>query len=303
MFKRSLLSIILLTIALLHALAECPGKVTSLHFRMIQQSLVVVPVMINHSGPYDMMVDTGAQVTAIDPALATELNLSSTATAGVTGAETFERDALLRIELIQAGSQEVQGALAVVENLRQLQAADRNIRGILGSSFLGNFDLFLDYERGVLCLDGEERLQPKMKGEHIALINSAESDGSHPSNGRFVIAMKLSGGKSRDLHMILDSGSNAALVFDRAAISADFLSANAVLKRTSANGVEQRFAVLTTPDIQIGKHLFRRIQFVTPMDRAKETRKLQEDGLLPTVLFRSIYLNHKHAYAVIEPWY
>jgi hypothetical protein len=39
------------------------------------------------------------------------------------------------------------------------------------------------------------------------------------------------------------------------------------------------------------------------MDTAREARKLQEDGLLPTVLFRSIYINHKHAYAVIEPWY
>ena len=52
---------------MLHAEPHCPGNVTSVPLRLVQRSQIVVPVMINRSGPYDFMVDTGAQVTTVDP--------------------------------------------------------------------------------------------------------------------------------------------------------------------------------------------------------------------------------------------
>jgi Aspartyl protease len=299
MFKLKLLAAILPVISLFHARAQCPGNVASLHVRVIQRSLVAVPVKINHSGPYDMVVDTGAQVTTIDPALSAELHLPTEGAAGVIGAGVYERDALIRLDLLEAGSRVVERALAVVGDLRQLQAADKNVRGILGSNFLGHFDMLLDYAHGALCLDDGKRLQQKVKGEHIALIKEAKADGDLPFTERCVIAVRVSGG--RDLHLILDSGSNAPLLFDRALLPANLSSKNAVLTRVNGNGVEQKFAVLTAPDIQIGTHSFHRIPFVTPIDTGREVPKLQEDGLLPTVLFQWIYINHSQAYAVIEP--
>jgi hypothetical protein len=302
MLKLKLLAVILPVIPLLHARAQCPGNVASLHVRVIQRSLVVVPVKINHSGPYDMVVDTGAQVTTIDPALSAELHLPTEGTAGVIGAGVYERDALIRLDLLEAGSQAIERALAVVGDLRQLQAADKNIRGILGSNFLGHFDMLLDYAHGALCLDDGKRLQQKVKGEHIALIKGAKSDGDLPFTERSVIAVRVSGAKARDLHLILDSGSNAPLLFDRAMLPADLSPKNAVLTRVDGNGVEQRFAVLTAPDIQVGTHSFHRIPFVTPIDTGRDVPKLQEDGVLPTVLFQWIYISHSQAYAVIGPW-
>lgn len=302
MFKH-LLAIVFHAFALLNALAACPGKVTSLHVRFIQRSLMVVPVMVNHTGPYDMVVDTGAQVTSIDADLARNLNLSSTSSAGVTGAGTFERDALVRLELVEASSQEIEGALAVVANLKQLQVADTNIRGVLGLNFLGYFDLLLDYSNGNLCLDSGEALEQKTSGEHISLLKSAGSGAALSFFDRFVIAVKVHGEKSGDLRMILDSGSNAPLVFHRAAIAADFSPTRAVLKRTIGSGAEQSFGVMETPDLQIGKHRFRRVPFVTPMDTKADVPQIEEDGLLPTVLFRSIFISSRHGYVVIEPSY
>ena len=128
MFKLKLLAVILPVIPLLHARAQCPGNVASLHVRVIERSLVVVPVKINHSGPYDMVVDTGAQVTTIDPALSAELHLPADGTAGVIGAGVYGRDALIRLELLEVGSQVVERTVALVGDLRQLQASDKNIR-------------------------------------------------------------------------------------------------------------------------------------------------------------------------------
>jgi hypothetical protein len=300
MFKLNLLAVVLPVLPLLHAGAQCPGNVASLHVRVLQRSLIVVPVKINHSGPYDMVVDTGAQITMIDPALATELHLSTEGTAGVIGAGVYERDALIRLDLLEAGPKVVERELALVGDLRQLQAADKNIRGILGSNFLGHFDMLLDYAQGVLCLDDGERLQQKVKGEHIALIKGAKSNGDLPFTDRCVIAVRVSGVKDRDLHLILDSGSNAPLLFDRAVMPVT--SKNTVLTRVDGNGVEQRFAVLPASEIQVGTHSFHRIPFVTPIDTSADVPKLQEDGLLPTVLFQRIYISRAHAYAVLEPW-
>jgi hypothetical protein len=198
-----------------------------------------------------------------------------------------------------------------VGDLRQLQAADKNIRGILGFNFLGHFDMLLDYAHGVLCLDDGKRLQQMMKGEHIPLIKrakgvegakGAEADGDLPLTERYVIAVRVAGAKVPDLHLILDSGSNAPLLYDRAVLPVDVSSKNAVLKRVDGDGVEQRFAVLMPPDIQIGTHSFHRIPFVTPIDTGKYVPKLQEDGLLPTVMFQRIYVSHGDGYVVIEQW-
>jgi hypothetical protein len=249
-----------------------------------------------------MVVDTGAQVTTIDSRLSTELHLSTEGTAGVIGAGVYERDALIRLDLLEAGPRVVEKVVAVVGDLRQLQAADKNIRGILGSNFLQHFDLLLDYAHGVLCLDDGKRLQQKVRGEHIALIKTAKSAEDLPFTERCVIVVRVSGEKVRDLHLILDSGSNAPLLFDHGVSPAHLSSENAVLKRVDGNGVEQRFAVLTASDIQVGSHLFRRIPFVTPIDTERDVPKPQEDGLLPTALFQWIYISHAQAYAVIQPW-
>ena len=60
----------------LQAEPHCPGNIASLRLRLVQRSqIIIVPVTINHSGPYDFLVDTGTQVTSVDPALAGELHL------------------------------------------------------------------------------------------------------------------------------------------------------------------------------------------------------------------------------------
>ena len=69
----------------LHAEPHCPGNVASLRLRLVQRSQIIVPVVINHTGPYDFLVDTGAQVSIVDPALAADLHLKIEGTTGLVG--------------------------------------------------------------------------------------------------------------------------------------------------------------------------------------------------------------------------
>ena len=65
-----LASLVSQTLAAARGEAHCPGNVASLTLRLVQGALIVVPIEINHSGPYEFVVDTGAQVTTIEPSLA-----------------------------------------------------------------------------------------------------------------------------------------------------------------------------------------------------------------------------------------
>jgi hypothetical protein len=53
----------------IQAEASCPGNAASVIPRFVQHALIVIPVRINQSGPFDFIVDTGSQVTVIDPSL------------------------------------------------------------------------------------------------------------------------------------------------------------------------------------------------------------------------------------------
>ena len=116
---------------LMQAEPHCPGNVNSVPLRLVQHSQIVVPVMINHTGPYDFMVDTGAQVTTVDPALAAELHLQTQGTAGVTGVGVYARASLTQLDSVEAGSHAVERVLAVIQNLGQTQLADRRVVDVL----------------------------------------------------------------------------------------------------------------------------------------------------------------------------
>src|SRR5215467_2499924 len=85
----------------LYAEPRCPGNVASIRPRFVERSIVIVPVMLNGSGPYDFVLDTGEQMTAIDPKLASELGLSLQGSADVTGAGFSTRASFALPETLQ----------------------------------------------------------------------------------------------------------------------------------------------------------------------------------------------------------
>jgi hypothetical protein len=67
----------------IEAEAHCPENIASVTPRFVQHALIVIPVRINQSGPFDFIVDTGSQVTVIDPLLAAELSLKAQGRVGL----------------------------------------------------------------------------------------------------------------------------------------------------------------------------------------------------------------------------
>lgn len=285
----------------MHAEPHCPGNVNSVPLRLIQRSQIVVPVMINLAGPYDFMVDTGAQVTTVDPALAAELHLKPQGTAGVIGVGVYARASLTQLDSVEAGSHVVEKVLAVIQSLGQTQLADRRVRGVLGGNFLEHFDLLIDYSHEMLCLDETMQMRSKVKGQHIALLAQPPSPSGSASQ-KLIVSVHLSGIQKRQILLQLDSGTNAPLLYNAGKDLRHLQTVSASLQGRGTDGKEHAFAVLQGQDVQVGPHSLHKIPFVTPLNAAGSVPQADVDGLLPTVLFQRVFVSYTDHYVVLDTW-
>jgi Aspartyl protease len=281
---------------------HCPGNVNSLPLRLVQRSQIVVPVTINHAGPFDFMVDTGAQVTTVDPALAAALHLKPQGTVGVVGVGVYARAPLTELDTVEAGSHQVEKVLAVIQELGQTALADRKVSGVLAGNFLEHFDLLIDYSHSILCLDDSAEMGKKVKGERIPFSAPEGEQGSAPAPQKLIVLGHLPGIEKRMLRLQLDSGINAPLLYGSGEDLKPGQRAAALSRSRGTDGSEHAFAVLASQDVQVGPHFLRQIQFVMPMNTGKNSPKADVDGLLPTMLFQRIYVNYADHYVVLESW-
>jgi len=295
-------SLATLALSTLHAEPRCPGNVASLALRRIQDDLIVVRVRINRTGPYDFLVDTGSQITTIDPVLASDLHLRIEGTTGVSSIATQSRSAFAFLDLIEIGSHSVPQSLAVIQDIAELKAADPRMRGILGENFLSRFDLLIDNRQQILCLDESRTLAQAVKGEHIPLEQPHGPRDDLPFTRPMIVSVRLTTADVAPVLLRLDSGSNTALLYAaQPRLLRASVSRAPVLKRV-VNGVEQAFAVLPAQDFLVGACLVRQVSFVIPINEVGTGPTPREDGLLPTSAFERVFISYSKNYAALYPW-
>jgi hypothetical protein len=285
----------------LQAEPHCPGDVASLRLRLVQRSPIIVPVTINHSGPYDFLVDTGAQVSTVDLALAAELHLKIEGTTEVVGVGSRTRPSFAHLDILEVGSHALANSLVVVRNLEHLQAVDPHVRGILGGNFLGHFDVLIDYAHKMLCLDDAKIMEPEIKGKHIALVTPPHPEDTVLFTEPLIIPVHLGRTATRQLLLLLDSGANVPFLYDSGKDMAGGFPVSAPMRDRGPDGVERVFSVLPPQDIRIDTLTFRQISFVTPTATRKDVPRVGVDGMLPTALFRSVYISYADRFVILEP--
>jgi hypothetical protein len=279
---------------------RCPGNVAGLRPRMVAGALLVIPVKVNQSGPFDFMVDTGSQLNVIDPALATQLNLKSQDRVGLVATDAYSQASAGVLDSLQAGYQIVLKPLAVIQDLGPIQAADRRIRGVLGENFLAHFDVLIDYSRGLLCLDETKLLEKYVRGERIPLVTSKHSETELPFSERLVVSVNLSDTGARPILLQVDSGSDGSILY-----AGNGELEQALLKRAGLQGPEvidarRAFAILPPQDMKIGSRMVRKVPFVTPASRSQNVPGREEDGILATVLFQRVYVSHSDRFVIFD---
>ena len=93
-----------LSLPVLQAKSRCPGGAASVTPRFVQRALIVIPVRINQTGPYDFVVDTGSQVTVIDPSLALELDLKPQGTVGLVSVASYAHASITALDRLEPSS-------------------------------------------------------------------------------------------------------------------------------------------------------------------------------------------------------
>src|SRR5579864_3400388 len=115
----------------LSAETHCPGNVASVPFRLVKGHQIILPVSVNHAGPYNFLLDTGTQISLVDPAVAAELHLDTRGTALVAGAGSRQSASLADLDLLETGAHSVSTPKVLVYDLHPLASADLEIQGVL----------------------------------------------------------------------------------------------------------------------------------------------------------------------------
>jgi predicted aspartyl protease len=137
----------------LNAATGCPGDVKAIPLQRINQHQMVLQVSINHSGPYDFLVDTGSQMTIVDQTVAADLHIATTGKADVAGVSFGGTAMRAQLDTLEVGDHEVTGLGVLVYDMKGVRDAGFGLHGLLGEDFLSRFDVFIDRAHNFLCID------------------------------------------------------------------------------------------------------------------------------------------------------
>lgn len=278
--------------------SHCPGNVASVPYHLVNRHQMVIDVSVNHRGPYSFLLDTGTQITMVDPDLARELALEKSGEAAVASAGASGSGWFARLDPVEAGQNQVASLKVLVYDLTNLQAAGMKIRGVLGEDYLEHFDMLIDNAHQEVCLADPGGLRGAVKGERIPLLPGAPTaDATLPQS--LIVSVRLSDGM-RPVRLKLDSGANVSFLYNTSEFMALGAFRGASLQG-GANGSRQSFMALPLQNLKIGRSEVARVPFVTLTGVQKNTRTSDFDGLLSLGLFRRVFVDHEDHVVILEP--
>lgn len=257
-------------------------------FKLRDGYLIVVQTMVNGSGPFNFLLDTGTTHTVIDPDLAQQLHTPTVGEVSLTGMLRQRQDKLVQLKDVRVAEASVSGLGAVVDKLTRQKILAPGIRGVLGEDFLSKFDILIDYKKQSLRFG-----DAPPAGERCRFETIGEYHGS-PTTNRLLIAvelMEVSGGK---VQLQLDTGAKMLELFP---VSRNLLPSlpwgGSMATSNGANGT----IIYSNIALRIGTTMVR------GMDVVQSHRAVAFDavGLLPASIFRRIYISHSGGYVVLNP--
>jgi hypothetical protein len=284
-------------IATVTAETHCPGNVANVPYHLVNRYEIVVEVSINHHGPYSFLLDTGAQRTLLDSALAADLHLETEGEAEVAGPGFDGPASFAQTEVLDVAMHAAAGLKVLVYDLGYLRTWGVHVRGVLGEDFLERFDMLIENTHHLLCLDNSGVMRADVKGPHIPLLAPANAT-SGAILQPLIVSVHLSDGM-RPVRLALDSGTNTPFLFSSSAYMVRrVLPVN--FRQWGGNGTLP-YTALPPQDMRIGPVQFRQVRFVTMSGIKKNPRTSEFDGLLTLGLFRRVFINHEERFAVLEP--
>ena len=284
-----LFSMLLVFYALSAQVVHANSKV---RFRLLHDYLIIVPVWLNGSGPYDFLLDTGTNSTMIDSELAERVDLhpiDRTILVSVTSEQPVVRGTIQSLSL---GEKTVERIEVLSSDVSQLRTLDPKVRGVLGQNFLSRFNFLLDYKKRLVEFEDGGSLKVKLKGNHVPV----ELD-----EGRLMLNAYAALNREVPARLVLDSGTRVHVIFGDAIRKLELVGETEQAETSNSaliNG--KRLPTSQLKSLKIGDEIFHELQTILVFENAGSQLR-SEDGLLPTVLFNSIYFNNQDKYVILNP--
>ena len=294
-------SLLFLTLSSSLGNTQCPGELSPIRYHSLGHSQIGVPVMINGRGPYEFLLDTGAQLTVVEPSLAAELHLPARGSVGVISVTHYADAPIDVAERVEAGSMLVEHAIVAIAKLGRLKDLYPNIGGKLGESFLSHFDLLIDYPHKILCLDEGGAMREQIHGERVPVVAQQSQPASLPIAPPILVFVQLNSGDSRATTLRLDSGTNIAFL-NAGHLEAPFWKQMQSAKQCAVmSGAQVPVTNMPPQDLRVGTRWLRGVAFMTPVRTRNTVTIPGEDGLLPTNLFKRVFISHGSHFVIFEP--
>jgi Aspartyl protease len=264
---------------------------SSVKLRTVAGGYLLVPVTLNGAGPFEFLLDTGATTTMIKPALARRLELPLGERESIASTTSKNVAEWSRLESLTIGSTTIVAPDVLVAPLGAVGGLGARVQGVLGNDVLGRNSFLLSYAKERLEIDGDGSLAARVSGTHTPL---------HQTHGRLALEAEVPG-VLRPLSLVLDSGCLSVFLFEKAPgdLGAALGANRGVLAVHTATGVRG----LPTGELRglrlAGSALGSLQALIVRDPAALEGR--EEDGLLPTSLFREFWFDHEGSFLILNP--
>ena len=259
-------------------------------FKLIDGCLVVVRVSIDGKGPFDFMIDTGSDGTAIDLDLVKELGVKPTSTGIlITAAGARNVPDGYPLHHVQLGSRMVPEVKAHAMDCASLKL--RKIRGIVGQDFLAQFNYFLDFKRHEMTIEEDNELSGRLTGNSKRL-------NYQKLEGRWMVLLPQEAGPA--LKMVLDAGANELVLYDCEKLSLDIDNSSLRPVQVATLMGTQHLQAARLRKFEVGGIVLQNLMVILAKN-GTGVEALPEDGSLPARLFNGIYFNNAQGQVALNP--
>lgn len=276
------------------AAAPSTPPIVTARITLDQFSLIIVPVKINGSGPYDFLLDTGCSKSIVDQKLAGELGLSPVGQKAIVGMLASAQMSVVHVDSLSvAGATVGEGEMFSTDHPATVS---NKVRGVLGEDFLRNFDVLIDYRHQVIRLQSAPgSLAETAVGEHLPLQLTATYHEKLTSN-RLVLSGHIREFGDATMSLLLDSGANRLTLFkDNLNPTED--QAEPIRTGSFNQWVASSAATRRIQSLDLGANSVRDLTVIAFSRRAD----VDVDGLIPTSLFDSVFISHFGHFAILNP--
>jgi predicted aspartyl protease len=270
------------------------SEVFAIPFRSLADGLIIVPVMVNGSGPFDFVLDTGSSATAIDPRLAKKLALRMNGRSIDIGINENSERPLVRVDTLSVGNGTVANLdLMMRENVN---GAVLRIAGTLGEDYLRKFDLMIDNHHHVVILDPNPgSLALGLQGEHLEIATKGNYRGGQT---RDRVILRGHSDEFGSTTFLVDSGATNLIVLVPQS-KWKLLGFPFASLITDASGQTKDISVRTQflGKLSFGEKHLRNLTAIALSSQGEA----DVDAFLPTRIFDRIFICHSGNYVILDP--